>query len=139
LHDLIPIADALTGNLTVAEIDRAIHFARSATAPGTLAAYASDYKSWVAFCTERGACPMPPHAGVVAVWLSAQADAGRKASLIGRAAAALAFYSKQAGIDPPVTATVIVFVFTLPLASAPYGATTGPRHGDQREAGRGDS
>ena len=107
MHDLIPLDPAMSalGTLSEVEIDRAMHFARSATAPSTLTAYASDYKAWVAFATARGACPMPPHAGVVAAWLSAQADAGRKASSIGRAAAALAYYSKQAGIDPPVTAT----------------------------------
>jgi integrase len=105
MHDLIALPDIAAGSLTTSEIDSAMHYARSATAPSTLAAYASDYRSWVAFATSRGACPMPPHAGVVAAWLSAQADAGRKASSIGRAAAALAFYSKQAGIDPPVTAT----------------------------------
>jgi integrase len=99
------VPEQLPGNLSDPEIDRAMHFARSATAASTLVAYASDYKSWVTFATARGACPMPPHAGVVAAWLSAQADAGRKASSISRAAAALAFYSKQAGIDPPVTAT----------------------------------
>ena len=107
MHDLLPLDPAMSalGTLSEVEIDRAMHFARSATAPSTLVAYASDYRSWVAFATARGALPMPPHAGVVAAWLSAQADAGRKASSIGGLRPLWRTDSKQAGIDPPVTAT----------------------------------
>ena len=96
------------GNLSEAEIGSAMEYALASHAPTTLVAYAADYAAWVAYAIAHDACPMPPHAGVVAAWLSAMADAGRKASSIGRAAAALAYYSKQNGIDPPVTATAAV-------------------------------
>jgi hypothetical protein len=89
MHDLIPIAAAqLPATLTTEEIDAAMAYATASHAASTLVAYAADYAAWVAFCVEHHACPMPPHAGVAAAWLSAQADAGRKASSIGRAAAA---------------------------------------------------
>ena len=77
--------EQLPGNLSTEEIDAAMAYATASHAASTLVAYAADYAAWVAFALARNACPMPPHAGVVAAWLSAQADAGRKASSIGRA------------------------------------------------------
>jgi hypothetical protein len=72
--------EQLPGNLSTEEIDAAMAYATASHANSTLVAYAADYQSWVAFALARNACPMPAHAGVVAAWLSAQADAGRKAS-----------------------------------------------------------
>jgi integrase len=101
---LIPIADTLPATLSHAEMASAIGYAENATSGATRIAYESDWRAWVAFCTERGACPLPGHPGVVAAFLSAQADAGRKASSIGRSAASIAYHHKQAGIDPSPTA-----------------------------------
>ena len=106
MHDLIPITEQLPGNLTTAEIDAAMSYAEASHAESTRAAYETDWNAWCAFATARGAATLPGHPGVIAAWLSAQADAGRKASSIGRAVAALAYYHRQAGIDPSPTATV---------------------------------
>ncbi len=71
---------------------RAMHFAENAKSDATRIAYASDWASWLTFCAARGATPLPGHPGVVAAFLSAQADAGRKAASIGRSAASIAYH-----------------------------------------------
>jgi hypothetical protein len=46
----------------------------------------------------QGATALPAHQGIVAAYLSSLADSGRKASTIGRRAAAI---GKMAGHEPP--------------------------------------
>jgi site-specific recombinase XerD len=101
LHDLIPLSGALPGALTTAEIDSAMHYARREKSEATLEAYASDWRDFAAWCTARGATPLPAHVGIVAAYLSSLADSGRKASTIGRRAAAIGYRHKQAGFEAP--------------------------------------
>ena len=49
----------------------------------------------------RGATALPAHVGIVAAYLSSLADSGRKASTIGRRAAAIGYHHKMAGHEPP--------------------------------------
>ena len=49
----------------------------------------------------RGATALPAHQGIVAAYLSSLADSGRKASTIGRRAAAIGYHHKMAGHEPP--------------------------------------
>ena len=100
MHDLIPLDAVLPGALTVAEIDATMAYAENATSDATRRCYAGDWRAWCAFAAARGAQTLPAHPGVVAAFLSAQADAGRKASSIGRSAASIAYHHKQAGYDP---------------------------------------
>ena len=48
----------------------------------------------------RGATPCRAHVGIVAAYLSGLADSGRKASTIGRRAAAIGYHHKMAGHEP---------------------------------------
>ena len=50
---------------------------------------------------QRGATALPAHQGLVAAYLSSLADSGRKASTIGRRAAAIGYHHKMAGHEPP--------------------------------------
>ena len=70
------------------------------SAPATREAYASDWKDFSVWCASRGATAMPAHQGIVAC-LSSLADSGRKASKIGRRAAAIGYHHKMAGHEPP--------------------------------------
>ena len=54
-----------------------------------------------AWCAFRGATALPAHVGIVAAYLSSLADSGRKASTIGRRAAAIGYHHKMAGHEPP--------------------------------------
>ena len=63
--------------------------------------YASDRRDFAAWCASRGATALPAHVGIVAAYLSGLADSGRKASTIGRRAAAIGYHHKMAGHEPP--------------------------------------
>jgi hypothetical protein len=96
LHDLIPLGPALPGALTVAEIDATMAYGAAEKALATRAAYASDWRDFAAWCAGKGATPLPAHVGIVAAYLSHLAEAGLKASTIGRRAAAIAYHHKIA-------------------------------------------
>ncbi len=101
MHDLIPLGPALPGALTAAEIDATMAYAEAEKALATRAAYACDWRDFAAWCPARGATPLPAHVGIVAAYLSWLADSGRKASTIGRRAAAIGYHHKIAGHEPP--------------------------------------
>src|ERR1700733_6584017 len=94
MHDLIPLDLGLSGALTTAEIDATMGYAAAETARATREAYA-------AWCASRSATALPAHVGIVAAYLSSLADSGRKASTIGRRAAAIGYHHKMAGHEPP--------------------------------------
>ena len=60
-----------------------------------------DWRDFAAWCALRGATALPAHVGIVAAYLSGLADSGRKASTIGRRAAAIGYHHKMAGHEPP--------------------------------------
>ncbi len=97
MHDLIPLGPALPGALTTAEIDATMAYAEAEEALATRAAYASDWRDFAAWCASRGATALPAHQA----YLSSLADSGRKASTIGRRAAAIGYHHKIAGHEPP--------------------------------------
>ena len=101
MHDLIPLGAALPGALTTAEIDATMGYAAAEKAQATREAYASDWRDFAAWCALRGATALPAHQGIVAAYLSGLADSGRKASTIGRRAAAIGYHHKMAGHEPP--------------------------------------
>ena len=103
MHDLIPLDPALPalGMLTAAEIDATMAYAEAEKALATRRAYASDWRDFAAWCASRGATALPAHVGIVAAYLSSLADSGRKASTIGRRAAAIGYHHKMAGHEPP--------------------------------------
>jgi site-specific recombinase XerD len=101
MHDLIPIDATPPGTLTEAEIDATMAFAKAQHSPATRRCYASDWTDFAAWCAERGASALPAHQRLVAAYLSWLAQSGRKASTIGRRAAAIAHRHKLAGHEPP--------------------------------------
>jgi site-specific recombinase XerD len=103
MHDLVPLDPAMPGTLTTAEIDLTMAYAEAEKAPATRAAYASDWKDFSIWCRARGATPCPAHVGIIAAYLSGLAHQGRKASTIGRRAAAIGYHHKMAGHEPPTS------------------------------------
>jgi site-specific recombinase XerD len=103
LHDLIPLDPALPalGVLTEAEVDATMAYAQNEKAQATRRAYATDWRDFAAWCAQRGATALPAHVGIVAAYLSSLASDGRKASTIGRRAAAIGYHHKLAGHEPP--------------------------------------
>jgi site-specific recombinase XerD len=101
VQDLIPLEHIPSGALTVAEIDATLAYAAAEKSAATRAAYAADWRDFAAWCAARGATPLPAHQGIVAAYLSWLGQSGRKASTIGRRAAAIAHRHKLAGYEPP--------------------------------------
>jgi len=93
-------APELSSALTIAEINATMAYAEAEKALATRAAYASDWRDFAAWCGSRGATALPAHQGIVAAYLSGLADSGRKASTIGRRAAAIGYHHKIAGHEP---------------------------------------
>jgi integrase len=104
MHDLVPLELIPPGALTAAEIDAAIAYAVAEKSAATRTAYASDWQDFTAWCLARSATPLPAHQGLVAAYLSHLAQSGRKASTIGRRAAAIADRHKAAGYEKPTNA-----------------------------------
>jgi integrase len=100
MNALIQI-DAQVGNLTVAEVDATMAYAAAEKAPATRIAYESDFRHFSIYCLSRGATALPASQGIVAAYLSSLADAGKKASTIGRRAAAIADRHRSAGFETP--------------------------------------
>lgn len=83
-------------------------YARASKSENTLRAYRCDLADFEAWCLEHGAVPLPAEPGTIALYLTALAGAGAKASTIRRRLAALSQAHQLAGISPPPTADAIV-------------------------------
>src|SRR5271170_1998580 len=88
----------------VLKSDRLLGYASAEKSEATRQAYQSDWRDFAAWCASRGATALPAHQGIVAAYLSSLADSGRKASTIGRRAAAIGYHHKIAGHEPPTGA-----------------------------------
>lgn len=106
------------------ELDAAAGYAGQARAANTLRAYASDLRSFAAWCSARGVVAVPAHrsealppeartlagdasAAIVASYLGALADAGRTVATIRRALSSIAQAFKGAGVDSPASHRVV--------------------------------
>jgi site-specific recombinase XerD len=103
MHDLMALDPAVPGALTRAEIDATLTYVEAEKASSTRQAYAADWRDFAIWCHARAATPLPAHPGIVAAYLSALADRGRKSSTIGRRAAAIGQRHKLAGHEPPTS------------------------------------
>jgi site-specific recombinase XerD len=104
MNELLVLPPPLAGALTVAEIDATMAYAEAEKAASTRRCYASDWRHFSIWCLARGATPLPALSGMVAAYFSSLAQAGLKASTIGRRAAAIAYRHRQAGLESPVNA-----------------------------------
>ena len=137
MHDLIPRGPALPGALTTAEIDATMVYAEAEKALATRTAYASDWRDFSVWCVSRGATALPAHVGIVAAYLSALADSGRKSSTIGRRAAAIGYHHKMAGHEPPTSSEGVKAVLRHPPdhRSGEGREGAGDRRPDRPDAG----
>ena len=85
-------------------------FAAASMSENTRRAYAADWQTFATFARSIGADVMPASPDTVAAHLAGLARAGRKASTIVRAAAAIATAHKTAGHTSPTTHPAVVAV-----------------------------
>jgi hypothetical protein len=79
-------------------------FIRDAAAASTRRAYRSDWRLFTAWCTARGAEPLPATPAIVAAFLAAEAHRGTKSATITRWAAAIRYAHRLDGHEPPTSA-----------------------------------
>jgi integrase len=87
--------------IAAAEIGAARRYAEASRAVSTRRAYASDWRRFDAWCLTRGLDPLPADPRVVAIFLSAEAEAGAAPPTIGRRLAAIGWMHRRAGLQPP--------------------------------------
>jgi integrase len=94
-------ADAGLPSLHQAEIATARRYADASRAASTQRAYASDWRRFSAWCLARGLDTLPADPRAVAVFLSAEANAGSAPPTVGRRLAAIGWMHRRAGLQPP--------------------------------------
>ena len=98
------VADAAVADLPSlhhAEIATARRYADASRAASTQRAYASDWRRFSAWCFARQLETLPADPHVVAVFLSAEAEAGSAPLTVGRRLAAIGWMHRRAGLQPP--------------------------------------
>ncbi len=84
-----------------AEIATARRYADASRAASTQRAYASDWRRFSAWCLARSLETLPADPRAVAVFLSAEAQAGSAPLTVGRRLAAIGWMHRRAGFQPP--------------------------------------
>lgn len=103
----VPGLDAPTlPGVLIAEIESAAAHAKASRARSTPRVYASDWKIFLPWCDARSIEPLPADPRAVATFLAFEADQGAKPATIGRRLAAIGYYHKQAGMQPPQPRTL---------------------------------
>ncbi len=99
--DIDLVDDARLPAFAAAELATARRYADASRAASTQRAYASDWRRFSAWCLARGLETLPADPRVVAVFLSAEAEAGSAPLTIGRRLAAIGWMHRRAGLQPP--------------------------------------
>lgn len=107
MHSLIPAAaDALPAVLAPS-LEAAADYLRASSSPATVRAYATDWQRFASWCADKGQESAPASPAIVALFLSDEARAGRKASTITRRAAAIAFRHRALSLPSPIDAPAV--------------------------------
>ena len=86
----------------------AIHdYALAEKSPATRRAYRSDFAAFTAWCAGRTLDPIPAAPETVAAFIADQANAGLRASTLGRRVAAIAYAHSLAGLEPPTNSKAV--------------------------------
>lgn len=107
---VVPSASADLGRL-MPEVERAQSYAAASKAPRTSALYEAEWSAFGRWAGERGlSAAVPVDARVVATYLGALADKGRKAAGIELALVAISQVHKDAGLESPRRTGVVAKV-----------------------------
>ncbi len=104
---LAPIGDDRTNlpaTLVADDVAAARRFIEAAAAPATWRAYQSDWAIYSDWCAARNLTPLPSPPAQVAMFLAAEAEAGKAASTLSRRLAAIGYVHRQARLPPPTAA-----------------------------------
>jgi site-specific recombinase XerD len=84
-----------------AALDAAREFAAGSKSDATRKAYASDWRSFTAWCSSVDRSPLPAEPAVLAAYLAHLAELGRKPATIRRRLAAIQFAHRARGLSSP--------------------------------------
>jgi site-specific recombinase XerD len=104
---ILSSSPSLPSLLIEEDMEAAAEFLIAEKSAATQAAYRSDFRIFVAYCTARGLAAMPATAGAVMGFLSAEAKGGARASTLGRRVAAIRYAHKLGGHEPPTNAEAV--------------------------------
>lgn len=100
---LVHCVDDAAGDELALLAASAAGYARDARAPATRRAYERDWRSFVAWASERGLPSFPASPATVAAYAAELADSGQRTRTIDRKLAAIAFAHKLAGHASPLS------------------------------------
>lgn len=106
MHALTTPAAALPAALAPT-VDAARGYVAASRSPATRRAYATDWQAFTAWCATAGVDPLPASPAIVALFLAAEAQAGRKPSTVARRSAAIRYAHKIAGHRVPTTEVAV--------------------------------
>lgn len=107
-RSLTPMLDTLSlPVLLQREIEGAEHYLRSQHASSTRRAYASDWRTFLAWCMQRNLQPLPATGDTVALFVSAEAKAGRCPATLARRAAAIRLAHRAHAYESPTNSEVV--------------------------------
>jgi site-specific recombinase XerD len=89
------------------EAETARTFAENSRAEATRRAYRSDWRIFTAWAEPRGVQALPASPDAVCAFLAAQAEAGAKASTLGRRLASIRLAHTAAGLEPPTSSEAV--------------------------------
>lgn len=101
------ILDAPEADALAPELARAAHYASQSRSQSTRRAYASDLRTFAAWCAPRGLAPLPASPATLAAYVASLADAGRAVSTIERALAAISQAHQIKGMDSPTMDRIV--------------------------------
>jgi len=108
---LTTVVDVQLPSVLIADdVAAACRYIAASAAPATRRAYEGDWKIYVAWCEARGFVPLPSPPAQVALFLSAQAEAGRVPSTLDRRLAAIGYVHRRARLTPPTAAEDAVVI-----------------------------
>jgi site-specific recombinase XerD len=79
-------------------IEDTLNYANASRASGTTKQYESNWRGFLAFCTQQGLSPLPATSQIVAVYLSALAKAGKATSTVASHLAAIKYFHDRARV-----------------------------------------
>ncbi|MGI4807390.1 MAG: site-specific integrase [Janthinobacterium lividum] len=106
MNNVLP---AVTPGTALTQADQAaIHdYALAEKSAATRRAYRSDFAAFTAWCAGRALDPIPAAPETVAAFIADQANAGFRASTLGRRVAAIAYAHALAGLEPPTSSKAV--------------------------------
>jgi integrase len=98
------------GGLTADEVERIATVIDAELSAATLAAYASSWRNWEAWCRARGVLPLPAAAEALAAYLTERAESGISYGTLDGACSAIAHRHHREGLPDPTADPVVARV-----------------------------